>query len=596
MTLLDYFQPLNFFNLLVYFALFLSWFVVGTWIDKKFIKLPSALLLTRWTFGLAIWTLAVYVGHLFYPLKPTTVLDLYLPIFLFCFYKTKISRIKLNISFKQILPDVVVLLLPLVIIAKPIFTKLSLPPYMWDEMAYHWQSPSTITFEKSWNLSGGLYSSMPRSLETAALGLFVLTKTYASARLLQFLIFLTAAATVYFCLKENIGTLSAAGGYIGILFFSPDILTLSTSGYVDVAAAAFIILALLTFFYKNSLAGRVGFIALAVGMKYSVLSSAISIFLISLLVDFKAVRRNTLISCLVIFSLFGGYWYIKNAVLYKNPVYPLIFACKTCPKKTDIFGSWTTPITLSNLSKIKSLLFNQFLSIEKLLLISLILLLIHRNRKSVKFTLLLTSILALDWTISSKFTAFEPRYFIHWQLMTILFVAASWNLSKIHFFPKALALLLMVYSASFIYRNSINTLNTVKLAYTQNPRELAYAKGMINIYDWTRAFFPRLGGVIKWCEEVNPDTQIRVTDPELIWGNYDALFSIFMTNCSHSRDELSTYSKAKPLYAISLSECDKNLPVDDSDGKYYFRKNNNDVICKSRKIKPYLYEFTGFSK
>jgi len=592
MTLLDYFKPLDPNNLFIFILMFASWHIVGSLIDKKWIKLPQEFTLIRWTFGLAIWILTVYLSHFFYPLRPITVLATYLPIFLICLAKTKF---KFTLLSKQIIFNSLILLLPLVMIVKPVFVKLSLPPHLWDEMAYHWVSPSTIAFEKTWNLSGGLYQSMPRSLETAAIGLFVLTKTYSSARLLQFLIFLTTAATVYLNFKKNFGLISAIGSYLAIVFFSPDLISLSSSGYVDVAASSFIILALLTQLYPNLLIGKIGFVALAIGMKYSVLSSTISIILVSLVSYIKTVKKSILVPTLLAFLLFGGYWYVKNTILYHNPVFPLIFACDTCPKKTDIFGSWTVPITLANIDKIKSSLFNKLFNTDKLVITSLLLLFFLRNKKTIRYTIFLASILIIDWMLSSRFTAFEPRYFIHWQLIVILFVTASWNLTKAHHFLKTFAFLLIAYSAFSVYQNTANTINTLKLAYIQNPRELAYAKGMINIYDWTRAYFPRLNEVIKWCETAIPDTPIRVTDPELIWGNYDALFSIFMTNCSHSRDELSTYSRTKPLYAVSLSECVKDLPQDNTDGKYYFRKNNNDVICNSQKLKPYLYKFTGFN-
>ena len=105
-----------------------------------------------------------------------------------------------------------------------VFIKASLPPWIWDEMAYHYISPYTLFYEPAWKLSSGFIENLPRLLETSYIALFSLTKTYATARLLHLTIFITALITVYKFMKDHLGQIPALLAFTLLLYHGENLL------------------------------------------------------------------------------------------------------------------------------------------------------------------------------------------------------------------------------------------------------------------------------------------------------------------------------------------------------------------------------------
>ena len=153
-----------------------------------------------------------------------------------------------------------------------------------------------------------------------------------------------------------------------------------------------------------------------------------------------------------------------------------------------------------------------------------------------------------------------------------------------------------MYSSFLLFTKTGGTVQALKQSYSKNLLELGYAKKMIDIEDWMNQVFPNMHSAVDWCDNAPKGTPIYAYDPEIIWGNYEGQFRIFLINCTEKIGELATYSSNNPLYVASISRCNPSLPVDDSDGKYALRKSNNEIICSSEEIQPNLYKFTGYRK
>lgn len=209
------------------------------------------------------------------------------------------------------------------------------PPIHADELAYHFPQANLI-IEKStvpFNLDVGqhyFYGNIPKLMEVI-LAIGTLLHSYSLAHalhigfLVAFLIFIAGTLSRYYNLKT-------AGLAVLLIVLYEELAGNAVSGYVDTATVSLEIGALLLSFdwfiskkpASLSIAGIL--IGLALSIKYSAAATLIFILIIGAIgILIKKQSIKTLLPFGGLALLFGGYWYIKNLILYQNPFYPLYF-------------------------------------------------------------------------------------------------------------------------------------------------------------------------------------------------------------------------------------------------------------------------------
>jgi len=429
----DFFAPLNFTNLLVFFAFIFCCEIIGFWLVNNFIGKPRFFLRGAvWLIGLGMVVFTYFLSHYF--------VSFAFPSILFVLLILSVLSINTYIKSKAwkslfiFLKNNAVLSVFILPVLPMLFVKISLPPYMWDEMAYHYVSPYTLYFERVWNIGNGLYENLPRLLETAYIALFSLAKSYSLARLLHFSIFMTFLASAYTFLKERFGLVVAIIFFLLVIFHPENFLLWSTFGYIDIAVASFILigfLAFLDFLFTNTIESLVFsfvFFSLSIGTKYSALIQFISILLILMFILIKRKIRITrynkkLIFGVILFFVLGGYWYLRNFVNTGNPIYPFLFGCKLDECISTNLGRWTTAFTISNFLNIFSRVFHNNKLLQHLFLISIPLSILHRSIK-VKITLFtIFAFIVADFLIVKWVSGYETRFFYHWQFFSVLIIS-----------------------------------------------------------------------------------------------------------------------------------------------------------------------------
>jgi hypothetical protein len=616
LNLADFFAPLNFFNLTVFFAFLGSCEVIGFALTKTLIKkIPDFLRGAVWLLGLGLVIFVYFLSHFFIPLAWPAI-GICLAVLLIpsslIYFKEKGWRSLIAFWKESFLP--LLFLLPVLPL---IFIKVSLPPFIWDEMAYHYISPFTLYYQQVWSFGSGFFENLPRLLETGFTSLFSLTKTYASARLLQFSIFITSLVVVYRFLRENFGFLPAILFFALLLFHNENFLLISTSGYIDVGAASLIMIGIVCFVdfllkkKIESLILGIAFWGMASGIKYSTLTPMLaSFFLVSLLLlrrkMFKKEHLKTYFFAAILFLIMGGYWYVKNFIFLGNPIYPFLFSlfgCKfsSCPSYT--FSGWTTSFSLNNLPGIFSRIFVDNLRLQQLFLLSLPLSFLHSNKKVRKVFLFLITIVFLDVFFAAVTSSFEPRYFFHWQFLSVLLIVLPISL----FFKKLnwrivnfIFALFLVFFAVFNSKDFINEIYQIERK-AERRIEVDYATGKVNINQWIEQRFPTMKEVIFWCDRSSNIQDLVVFDPSIIWYSYEGLFRVFMTNCNviyvPSSEQAAPYDDKKDILIASLNNCQPGLEFTNADHiedkVKYLRNVNNQFICKSKEVLPGLYKFSG---
>jgi len=431
----NFFAPLGIGNILVFFAFVACCEIIGFSLAKIFIKkIPEFLRGAVWLLGLGLVVLLYFLSHFFVPFA--------FPTALICIIVLLIPALKTYLQEKGWQSIILFLrqnLFPLLLLLPVlplIFIKSSLPPYVWDEMAYHYISPSTLYYEKVWRLGSGFMENIPRLLETAYIFLFSLTKTYATARLLHFSIFVTFLLVIFKFLNDNFGKLPAILYFILVAYHGETFLTRSTFGYIDVATASLVmvgILCLVDFFLKNKfedLMMGAAFWGMAVGTKYSSLSP----FVVYLLVIFALILRRKLFKrqyfknyfmAILLFLLMGGYWYLKNFIHTGNPIYPFLtslFGCRfpSCP--TVSYGDWTLPFTLANTRAILDRIFASNQLFKLLFFLSPFLAFFHSEKFVRKIFCLIFITVLVEILLVRMISGYDPRYFYHWQFLSVFLI------------------------------------------------------------------------------------------------------------------------------------------------------------------------------
>lgn len=420
-------------NLFILFLFTVCCEIIGHRVATLFIgKIPHFLRGTTWLLGLGIVVFFYFLSHFFFPYSFPTIF--YILLFLVIpsirnYFKTKGPNTLVVFIKKNILPLIVIL-----VMLPQVFVKASQPPYVWDEMAYHYISPYSLNFEKTWDMGSSLTQNLPRLLDTAYISLFSLTKTYSVARILQFSIFATFLISAHSFLKQKFGAILAIAYFLLTFFYGGNFILWSTFGYVDVGTMAFVMIGFFSFLdylferNMNSLQFSFAFLGMAVGVKYSALTQFIVILIISSYLVFKNRRKHSKIlrNFLVtggLFLILGGYWYIKNLMTTGNPIYPFLFGCRFNVCETLSLG-YTLPFTISNILAIFSQIFNKSSFLPVMFIVSSALILILALRKIRLMVIIIFLFVAMEIILVRDISGFEARYFFHWQALAILVIVA----------------------------------------------------------------------------------------------------------------------------------------------------------------------------
>lgn len=637
LKLSNFFQQLTSLNIffVVLSLLFLD--ILGAKIKSFFIsnkKIKRDTRLIDWLIGLAFFVFVWFIFGFFVPVSRTSILVSAL-ILLTCslgdYIKNKLYLDYWKLAKQLWLPAVLVLpLFPAV------FVKASLPPYYFDEMAYHFISPFAMLHQIKdfWTFNGGLYMNIPRLMDDFYILGFSVFYTYSITRILQFFVLITSLFEAFLLINKYFGKISS---FIFILILSSLPLELpfwATVGYVDIPTYSFLLLGLIfgiCFFRinkKDYLTLSLIFWAMSVGTKYTTLVS-FGIFLLSLLVvyliEYRSAKvivdKKLVMKVLTALIVFGGYWYIKNFVIYGNPIYPFLFRCwgkyaGQCGTGSSFFGSWTDPINLSTLYPvvIRQLLpQNVFVSIA--LLLSVIILFIAGSKKERLLLILLSLPFLGELLILKSFSGFAIRYQQHLQLYLILIVVIflamglKYNTLKV---LRQFVIFALLVTCTYFYFENISYLNSRKFVTSE---EINYSVGKVDIYYWIKNRLPDMYEVALWCE--NPpggSAMLARFDPDMIWYKDAGYVNSYLLACSWRNpgvdlDQWANFvnvAKQADLkfWIVSSVGClpegevksgaelqDASSSSEDIKRLLLMRKLNNAVVCNSEEVVHGLYYF-----
>lgn len=620
----DFFAPLNLYTLIYFLGLVLFFDVLGTFVKKKIVRKNASSRIINWLIGFGFFIFVWFILRFFIPPHRSYLLISIAGLFLISL-PTYLKQGDYLALFKDLWDKKIVLLI-IAPFLPALFVKASLPPYYADEMAYHFLSPSGLAAIEPWNFHGGLYVNLPRVMNLFYDIAFSLVRTYSVARLINFSILATAMLYSYSVLKRNFGFLT--GFLFVFIFFSlhQSIVFTSTLGYVDVPTYSFLLMGLMSSLdylvdkRKSVLVIAAIFWSLALGTKYTPLTALVAfsvVFFATTLLEKKhfkkLVKPRFLLTLLAVFLLFGGYWYVKNFLVYGNPIYPFLFPCKAqyaadCVRGSGFFGDWTLPVTFGNLYQI----LKELLPKNKLLHLGLatvpVLQLVNTNKKTRILTIVLLGAVAVELFILSRFSGFLIRYQQHMQFFLIaafvIQLANRYENKELYPIQKVIFLAVGV-STFFSYIYVVRHTNSLK---TLNWQEINYSIGKIDIYDWVELKFPKMKDTILWCESPPGDEPAPLArfDPDLIWYAPAGKMRSFMTNCyyhnppvySEDPKEVVDVAVEKKL-TFWISTNSKCLPrgevkrarETEDDEKFRLRRLSNELVCNSEEILPYLYYF-----
>lgn len=620
MQLSDFFATFNLYNLSIFILAFIIFDSIGVNI-AYFLKPERYLRPVYWLWGLGLFVFSWFLLHFFIPFWPLyvwislmTCLVLSLPLYIK--QKGPVSFIKTLLKFP--FP-----LLFILIAAKPLFFLLNAPPFYTDEMAYHFYSPAQLLLENKWPFLGlgapSLYHMVPKMLETSFVLMFSLTKTYATARLLHFLIVFFSLYAIAIYIRKNIGILSAIiYSFLSLIMSASSFLAASTWGYIDAGTAVLANLFLITIIdainkpQKNKIYVAALTFGLAIGTKYTSLGfigSAIFVGAVLFLlrnhhkittrlkrIRFKSIAYKLIIKFLFISSLiiiFGGYWYIKNYIISGNPIYPFVFGCKNswaCGSGKGFFQGWAIAMDINNYPTIKDIIFQRsnlwFLTTVLSVIIGFITGKMTNNSIVRWISIIIPFSVILELILSRNFTGFDLRYYYHWVLfIPLLLILPLGIFPKTGKIPTIAGIIMIPYLLLLAYSAGNVSLRNTKRIYEPDfvPGYIRnYAMHRITLNDWINYYTPDMSDFIRWCGQKKPMQKILLIDPDLIWNNYEV--RIFMVNCSLNGETGS--------YIISKTRCTYGKPYVTSDpdpSVQKYHEENQKLICSAKEVIKNLY-------
>ena len=595
----NFFHPHYLLDFLFMAFLLFLWDVSGWGLLRILqVKPPAWLRPVYWWLGLGLAVFVFFISHFFLPFKSAVFIGASLVLALPWLPKYLSLPHRLPPSFKSSLLFILIWLplLPLV------FVKTSLPPYVWDEAVYHYVSPQVLSTQAVWHFRT-LYSNLPRILETAFVGLFLLTRTYATARLLHFLIYFSFQMALFSFLKDRFRVPVAAVVILVLNYLLPHLVLESTLGYIDLGTTSFILIVWLMA-VETALGKRVhpaifsAFAGLAVGAKYNSLSAILvaGVLYLSVLVKTRSLGFRKIPGYLVLFLLLGGYWYVKNWLVTGNPVFPFFFACKqgVC-RESQSFFAWADPLGLRNIFPVISRLFYDF-PLFSYLIVALIALSIYIRSKFTSLIILSSGLFMAEYLVLSAFAGFTLRYFYHWQillwmLLTLSLIGIIKHISGI--IPSRLTRIGLVFTGLIMAALSLKLLLPAYFSYLpggKNYYQTRFAFRLVPVTDWILWLLPKTGPAVIWCESQGQPLTLVVKDPDLLWSTGETKYTVFLNRCRHREDFIA----GQPRYLISAQSCpDPSQPpptrVKDDSRMGELRQENYQLVCRSRQIVSGLY-------
>lgn len=594
--------------------------------------MPKYLRPISWVLGLEIFVFIWFILHFFIPFESNYI---WASLFIFAVIFLPVYHKKNGIlSLLQCIKEFPYPFLFILIVIKPLYFLLNAPPYLTDEMAYHFYSPSTLVTEMQWPFLSGnsfsLYHMIPKFLNTSYVLLFSMSKTYALARLLHLFIVLAATVSIGTFLKKNISLFAGILYSFFFLFQSALYLSSTTWGYVDAGTAVFINLSLIVIVdfivnrRLNLLYSFVTVASLALSMKYSSVTFIFSSTLVGILILFissykniakylQVVGKRKIVKSIGItgglFILFGGYWYVKNFMLTGNPIYPFFFPCKgslSCATGASFFAGWTIPFDLSHSIQILNILFQNNLatSISIVVAFSFAFYLGLLTKRKIVFFLaffIFASVL-IEILISSLFSGFELRYYYHWLLLIPLILVLP--LFYKHQSRLSIITFIFIYLLIVFLTEGNTVVKNIQRIYEPDfvPGNVRnYSAGRMSLYQWIEALNPETASLIQYCGKKKQNHPIIVIDPALLWSNYE--MNAYLVNCTsiienvydgQSVEDAVKLIKEKynNFLLASVTKCTDNKPnLFLVDRKILLRHElNQALVCKATQIGKNLYK------
>lgn len=615
------------------FFFFLALDIAGTGL-ASYLNLKKFLRPFYWVFGLSILVFIWFILHFFVKFEfqyiLLTLIFIALPYSKTYFLDHKYLEIlKIFIVF----PFPIIFLYP---VYKSLLISLSLPPYIWDEMAYHYISPFQLLNETSWNFGNplysdtlGLYQMLPRFIETAYVIGFGFTNSYMLARFIHLMIFITGISSTALFIKNKVNYLGAVVFVYFAYYLTPSILVSATSGYIDSATASIQLLLFInsvSIIYKPEKSKIYSYLilfALALGSKYTVITFLIANlilttgFLVFYYLDFlkkELLNKKEISKILLILIIFGGFWYIKNIFVSGNPIYPFLFPCfkgLKCGSGQEFFSGWAIPVNFANYQLIKEALFQKNETLFRLglaaLFYSLFLFKYLKNKIYLLLPLTLFISVFIEIFFAKIISGFTPRYFYHWYLLIPISFAL---VSKILFDSNR-----RIYTASLVFvlvfaqliHKDIWPLMEKNIADTNDhktitPEKRNYSRNQMSLDDWTAHLFPKMNEVVKFCQQSGETKNLLIMDPSLIWSSYEGLSRIYFVNCKiiyvpiDSNNNIADYKEVvknyKDVFIATQSFCGEEKEYEDKILQAYFDANQN-LICNAKQTSKSLYRLVS---
>lgn len=538
--LTDYFSPLTIPLLVFTMALFFFFDCLGNIINRIIVKADSTYRPVYWIFGLGSFVLLWFVLHFFLAFDSRLIwITILLPLVIIVKPYLKGKGPTGLLQFYKTNPVLVIILL---IVLPALLIKGSLPPYLTDEVRYHFLSPFQLLNQQTWSFgtNSELYTYIPKTIDTFFSLVFGLTKTYAPARLFHYLIFFSEIAAIVAIVKKHFGGIVATLFGSMSLFLMKDVLIIATSGYTDysvagaTALAVFALLDALLSRNIQTLLAVAAFSGFALGNKYTPLAtfgafsvSALGYFAISRKRFYRKIfPSKTIIVFLLVLFLSGGYWYLNNFIFTGNPIYPFLLPCKlsVCISTAGFFDGWTVPIRLANLPEISSQLLQHGMLVV-FLIVSLFLIIVKAGKKEKMALLFLTAGVVIDLVATSFMSGFLLRYYLYLQIPLLFLIALPAGSKGLYRLILSLVVVYIVGSSLFNYYNPWRYLS---------PQEINYARQKTNLYQWINDRHTQNKDIIKFCADHGPQT-LYILDQN-IWhaSSGEQFMSIFNINCVYA--------------------------------------------------------------
>lgn len=212
-------------------------------------------------------------------------------------------------------------------VAGSLYLSAMAPPISTDELHYHFPQARALAESgqvgHSWD-GHYFYGNIPKLGEVVfAMGLSI--SNYSLAHALNYLVMVGFLLIVFTIVRRRYGM--RAGVFVTtLLLLFEDFTWNSTVGFVDSMTTAYEVGALLLVASwmerkKDRLLIVAGILlGLSLSVKYSPLPTALYLMVIILLTNWRKILLFTVPAFLT-----GGYWYIKNWLLFGNPFYPMYF-------------------------------------------------------------------------------------------------------------------------------------------------------------------------------------------------------------------------------------------------------------------------------